>query len=70
MVIDFRFHGEHKRSTFAVKFKVVVGTTISVFLKKFFANFAFAIFFVANTFPFYKENERMFWMQRMLQLMR
>ena len=47
--------------------EVATGTTLNVFPAKFFANFTFAIFFVANIWPFIKENKWMFWVQGVLQ---
>ena len=51
-----------------MKIKVAAGTTISVFPTIFFADLAFAIFFVVLIFIFVKENKRMFWVQGMVQL--
>ena len=68
MIVDFSFHGERRRSASNVKVKVIMGTPISVFVKRFFAKFAFAKFFIfAKICLFVKENKWMYWVQGMVK---
>ena len=68
MIVDFSFHGEQRRGASNVKVKFIMGTPISVFVKRFFAKFAIAKFFVfAIICLFVKENKWMYWVQGMVK---
>ena len=72
MVVDFRrFDGGRYGSTCGMKVEVTAITTISVLAARFIAELAFGLLFVIFLFRimclFIKENERMDWVQGMVQ---
>ena len=67
MIVDFSFHGERRRGASNVKVKVIMGTPISVFVKRFFAKFVAKFFVFAIICLFVKENKWMYWVQGMVK---
>ena len=72
MVVEFRFDGGRYGSTCGVNVEVAAVTAISVLSARFIAELAFGLLFVFFFFfrimcLFIKENERMDWVQGMVQ---